>query len=151
MGQRGRFRWPRFIIHYGLAGLASFISQVRAKLAPLDAACLEKIQVYTVLPLVVLVVVWFDLIPRTCWGMPNPTGQSKEDPESPVLEEMILEEPPVASRVVSSCLGLFRPWQKSLWRPGLLQEGSLAPDGTILSWTVLAAPGIRKALELSTP
>lgn len=46
-------------------------------------------------------------------GIPDFTGQSEEDPESPLLGEVTLGKPPVDLGLVSSFAGLFRHWQRS--------------------------------------
>lgn len=81
-------------------------------LALLAAACLEKDR-YTLSPsgCVGGGLVLFDF--ENMLGIPDFTGQSEEDPESPVLGEVTLGKPPVDSGLVSSFAGLFRPWQRS--------------------------------------
>lgn len=46
-------------------------------------------------------------------GIPDLTGQSEEDPESPVLGEVTLGKSPGDSGLVSSSAGLSRPRQRS--------------------------------------
>lgn len=66
---------------------------------------------HRVFPLIALEVGQFDLIPRVCEGIANPTGQSYKDTES-YSGEVILGKPPVDTGVGSSFLSLFRPWQE---------------------------------------